>query len=206
MNYLIRLISKQPQHLQTQAVCGISTKVYGHAAYDASQGGYVFEMKAEDYERDRHDIVGNPAPGQHWVPQFAAGNIFTFGGHTLEIANHGLDVLFDGIRISMEAIDDIKKPTPEGQWFRSLGEKDGQLYFESRILAGESTRPITSTDPATPAPETPVDNKLIVQTFLASCPINAIRAIAKSNGISVKNTGKQKLIDLLVEKMQGPPA
>lgn len=235
MNYLIRLINRRPQHLQTLAVCGMSTKVYGHAVYDASQAGYVFDMAAEDYERDRHDIVGNTQAGQQWVPQFRSGNIFTFKSvtgmeHKLEVTEHGCVVIFDGLRISSGVLDDLHKPSGDN-WFRSLGVDEGGC-----IRMEQMRYPTTHPDqPETPQPQQgdPVNNRStttdptihqewaeqmrvaadsprvreeVARQFLAGLPINCVRAVAKAHQISIKNVGKQKLIDLLVEKMQEPPA
>lgn len=55
---------------QSHAVSGKSQKNYGNALYDASRGGVVFELSADDYHRNAHDLIGNVLAGQQWVPEF----------------------------------------------------------------------------------------------------------------------------------------
>jgi hypothetical protein len=54
------------------AVSGKSGKLYGHAVHSPKDGGVSFRMSLNDYLEAAHDICGNTAPGQQWVPVLVA--------------------------------------------------------------------------------------------------------------------------------------
>lgn len=57
---------------QQYPVSGRSGKFYGTAFHVPEKSGLVLEMSVEDYERDKFDIIGNPAAGHQWVPEFVS--------------------------------------------------------------------------------------------------------------------------------------
>lgn len=71
MSYKVLLVNRyfNGSH-QQYPVSGRSGKFYGTAFNKPEKGGLVLELSAEDYERDKVDLVGNTAIGQQWVPEF----------------------------------------------------------------------------------------------------------------------------------------
>lgn len=55
---------------QTHPVSGKSGKLYGNAVASPKDGGVSFPMSLQDYFQAAHDICGNTAGGQQWVPIF----------------------------------------------------------------------------------------------------------------------------------------
>lgn len=69
MKYYVNLVQRgisAPVH----PVSGKSGKHIGNATASPEHGGVVFKMPMEDYMADMHDVVGNTAPAQQWVPEF----------------------------------------------------------------------------------------------------------------------------------------
>lgn len=69
MNYKVVLVQHGISAV-SHHVCGKSGKQYGTATQSPNDGGVAFEMTLEDYMVNRHDLIGNPAAGQQWVPEF----------------------------------------------------------------------------------------------------------------------------------------
>lgn len=55
---------------QTHPVSGKSGKFYGTAVLSAPHGGVMLRLSLEDYMKDAHDLIGNTAGAQQWVPEF----------------------------------------------------------------------------------------------------------------------------------------
>lgn len=69
MKYKVKLV-QQGVSSQTLAVSGKSGRLYGTATSSPSDGGVAFIMTMAEYGEAAHDIVGNTAPNQQWVPIF----------------------------------------------------------------------------------------------------------------------------------------
>jgi hypothetical protein len=51
-------------------VSGKSKKLYGQALQSPVHGGVAFSMSLPDYMASAHDLIGNTAANQQWVPEF----------------------------------------------------------------------------------------------------------------------------------------
>jgi hypothetical protein len=69
MKYTVKLVQRGISS-NTHPVSGKSGKLYGQASYTAADRGVVFKMSLADYDQAAHDIAGNTAGSQQWVPEF----------------------------------------------------------------------------------------------------------------------------------------
>jgi hypothetical protein len=71
MQYSVLLVHRGISS-NTHSVTGKSGRLYGHAVASPEHGGVSLLMSLEEYLANAHDIVGNNAPNQQWVPEFVA--------------------------------------------------------------------------------------------------------------------------------------
>jgi hypothetical protein len=69
MNYSVILVQRGIS-AQSHPVTGKSGKLFGTAVASPEHGGVIFQMTMQDYLEHAHDVVGNTAPSQQWVPEF----------------------------------------------------------------------------------------------------------------------------------------
>jgi hypothetical protein len=199
MNYHVILVNRYfgGSHQQFP-VSGKSGKLYGHAALDAAKGGLVFKMSAEDYEKDKFDIVGNERAGHQWVPEFVA-------------------------EPSAEAPPTVEQPSEETgealgdqQFIESILRKLGERFDSAEINCGSNgtthrgTRTVVG-DTVNEGygsgtefvPDFPVITSSDPVPFLQKQSIGILRTIAKRQQIKLHNPSRQQLVDAIADNFKG---
>lgn len=68
MKYTVHLVQRGISS-PTHPVSGKSGKLYGHALASPQDGGVMFTMSLQQYQEAAHDLIGNTAAAQQWVPE-----------------------------------------------------------------------------------------------------------------------------------------